>query len=504
MSNKYYSPISTLIQSKSARFKNSSIHSYYRKFSTSSRTLSPLLEKYNFVEFYNSKNVYSSITYRYFHRDPITNNNNNNPGMLLTNKSKKAILKWIIIIVLSLFVASIILPENNKDIDEDDLHDGDKKLQYRHRIRIVANDWMFFLYSTLPLNAASRLWGQVNSLTLPEWFRPIGFKLYSYVFGANLNEMQDPDLTHYTNLSEFFYRNIKPETRPIAVESTIVCPSDGKILQLGEIDPVNGEIEQVKGLNYSLQEFLGTHSHPFMNKLVVEYDSHDKDDEKIFSFKFEEEGDKSISSSKDNNLSKPSSPAKNLKVLKELISNDVFPGSPQFTEDISNKQQNKLMFAVIYLAPGDYHHYHSPVDWVIKLRRHFPGELFSVAPYFQHNFPNLFVLNERVALLGQWKYGFFSMTPVGATNVGSIKLNFDRDLVTNDKQHIHNQLNTCYEANYKSSSKLLNGVPMLKGEEMGGFMLGSTVVLCFEVPNSFKYNVKVGDIVKVGQSLGDI
>ena len=39
---------------------------------------------------------------------------------------------------------------------------------------------------------------------------------------------------------------------------------------------------------------------------------------------------------------------------------------------------------------------------------------------------NLFVLNERVAMLGRWRHGFFSMIPVGATNVGSIKINFDQ------------------------------------------------------------------------------
>lgn len=89
------------------------------------------------------------------------------------------------------------------------------------------------------------------------------------------------------------------------------------------------------------------------------------------------------------------------------------------------KPGNALFFCVIYLAPGDYHRFHSPTNWVVQKRRHFAGELFSVSPYFVKLLQNLFVLNERVVLLGKWKHGFFSMTPVGATNVGSIHIKFD-------------------------------------------------------------------------------
>ncbi|ODQ64816.1 phosphatidylserine decarboxylase [Nadsonia fulvescens var. elongata DSM 6958] len=163
----------------------------------------------------------------------------------------------------------------------------------------------------------------------------------------------------------------------------------------------------------------------------------------------------------------------------------------------------ELFYSVIYLAPGDYHRFHSPTNWVSMIRRHFVGELYSVAPYFQRKLSGLFVLNERVALLGKWKYGFFSMTPVGATNVGSIKVHFDKELKTNTGQR-HHKKNTCYEATYYNASEVLNGYPLTKGQQMGGFNLGSTVVLVFEAPKSFKFNVQAGQKVSVGQSLGNL
>lgn len=129
------------------------------------------------------------------------------------------------------------------------------------------------------------------------------------------------------------------------------------------------------------------------------------------------------------------------------------------------------------------------------------GELFSVSPYIANRVPNLFTLNERVALLGRWRHGFFSMTPVGATNVGSIRINFDKDLRTNNL--LREKPDGSYaEATYMGSSALLKGHALRAGEEMGGFSLGSTVILVFEAPKgSVEFCIKEKSKVLVGQAL---
>lgn len=187
---------------------------------------------------------------------------------------------------------------------------------------------------------------------------------------------------------------------------------------------------------------------------------------------------------------------------------------------------------VIYLAPGDYHRFHSPVSWVVESRRHFAGELYSVSPYLQRHLPGLFTLNERVVLLGRWRWGFFSYIPVGATNVGSIKINFDSELRTNSlttdtaadraaalAAQRGEQYPGFVEATYLHASRTLGGHPLQRGEEMGGFQLGSSIVLVFEAPmgtrksfdigweggkreGGWNWTIEKGQRIKMGQKLG--
>lgn len=467
-------------------------------------------------------------------------------------RERRRFVRWWTLTSLTVVLGSVaakIMYERNIEEDEEGFEPFNK-------YTIKPQSWHLYAYSTLPLKAISRLWGQVNSITLPVWLRSPSYRFYSTVFGANLDEIDEPDLTTYSNLSEFFYRKLKPGARPVA-DAELVSPSDGKVLKFGVIE--NGEIEQVKGMTYSIDALLGistkrlaapTHNlefdHDASNEAIIRRDqefanlngiSYTLDDfvggesQETFhnnKLNFEDEGDKTSS--------KPSV-GKNLYVAQNL--------TPTPLDKLHHSTHRNLYFAVIYLAPGDYHRYHSPTNWVTTLRRHFIGELFSVAPFFQKTLQGLFVLNERVALLGYWKYGFFSMIPVGATNVGSIVVNFDKDLKTNvvyehevylrqgspqgDEQtpllnmDVSDTLsdltvtssdssksskpkklkkNTVYEATYTRASSLLNGYPLSKGEEVGGFKLGSTVVLVFEAPDNFRFNLDVGQKIKMGESLG--
>ena len=185
------------------------------------------------------------------------------------------------------------------------------------------------------------------------------------------------------------------------------------------------------------------------------------------------------------------------------VGSEAMPPVASMHSHATPKPGHRLFFSVVYLAPGDYHRFHSPTSWIVELRRHFRGELYSVSPYMASRLPNLFLLNERVALLGRWHHGFFGMVPIGATNVGSIRIDFDRELRTNQRAH-RSLIGTFSEANYHAASRILGGQPLAAGDQMGGFLLGSTIVLVFEAPESFTFDVQPGEKVRVGQALGRV
>lgn len=390
-------------------------------------------------------------------------------------------------------------------------------------IENLQNSAQVHVIGALPLRQLSRLWGYVNSFEIPIWARPTGFKIYSWLFGCNLDEITPEDLTLYPSLGVFFYRKLKPGARPIA-QSPLVSPADGTLLHFGTIE--NAQVEQVKGVTYSLDALLGLsntskpsdlipylnedstnspsdpHEHvkhtDFANVNGIEYSL-----DELLGQQQKEGSTKDAAIEHDLSAAAISHDAKvaqelGRQVMDTATDSDITLSKPTSYGHI--KPGNKLFFSVIYLAPGDYHRFHSPTAWVAEKRRHFAGDLFSVSPWMAKRLPNLFLLNERVALLGRWRHGFFSMTPVGATNVGSIILNFDKDLRTNVGRRPP-RTGAYKEADYARASRVLKGQPLQPGEEMGGFCLGSTVVMVFEAPENYKFIGNTGDKVKMGEAL---
>lgn len=156
--------------------------------------------------------------------------------------------------------------------------------------------------------------------------------------------------------------------------------------------------------------------------------------------------------------------------------------------NVDTKSGNALYQMVIYLAPGDYHAFHSPAKWRVLEKIHHPGLLQTVKPWYLLKNPNVFVENERMVLSGQWKYGYFSMTAVAATNVGSIAILNEpvknRKLLESEKFELYDE---------KMSFK--------PGDKVGEFRIGSTIVLIFEAPEDLQLFVEAGNKLRYGQSL---
>ncbi len=144
----------------------------------------------------------------------------------------------------------------------------------------------------------------------------------------------------------------------------------------------------------------------------------------------------------------------------------------------------------LYLSPRDYHRYHIPCDLQIKRVIHIPGRLYPVNFFYLKRKKNLFIENERVVLECKTKEGKkLFIVLVGALNVGKMTLTFESRIETNHKKEI--------------SIYSYENLWLKKGELLGYFKMGSTVLLFFE-KDYCKLLVKPMQKVKFGQKIGEV
>ena len=150
-------------------------------------------------------------------------------------------------------------------------------------------------------------------------------------------------------------------------------------------------------------------------------------------------------------------------------------------------------FATLYLSPKDYHRIHMPCDGTLTRMIYVPGDLFSVNPTTARGVPGLFARNERVVCVFDTDEGPFVLVLVGATIVGSMATVW------------HGQINPPRSDDIREWRYDDEPISLKQGDEMGRFMLGSTVVMLFPESRSktlsFNPSWTAGGEIQLGQAM---
>ena len=166
------------------------------------------------------------------------------------------------------------------------------------------------------------------------------------------------------------------------------------------------------------------------------------------------------------------------------------------TADESLQEIQNGSFATIYLSPKDYHRIHMPMAGTLREMIYVPGDLFSVNPLTANNVPNLFARNERVVTIFDTEYGSMAMVLVGATIVASIETVWAGTITPPAGKDI-------FRWQYPTTG--IDAINLAKGQEMGRFKLGSTVVATF-APRMIEFNKSAGPdtVTRLGQHYADL
>lgn len=148
-------------------------------------------------------------------------------------------------------------------------------------------------------------------------------------------------------------------------------------------------------------------------------------------------------------------------------------------------------FATIYLSPRDYHRLHMPISGKLLNQTHVPGRLFSVGPHTVRTLDNLFARNERVVAQFETDAGLMALVLVGAINVAAIETVW-HGLVTPPRGKRVSRIDYTDETS----------VEIERGDEMGRFNMGSTIIVLLENKAKWRADMGTGDSVRMGQFLG--
>lgn len=170
--------------------------------------------------------------------------------------------------------------------------------------------------------------------------------------------------------------------------------------------------------------------------------------------------------------------------LETLLANDV---------EMAEKFQDGT-FITTYLSPSDYHRVHMPCDATLRKMVYVPGELFSVNPFLAEHVPNLFARNERVICEFETEFGPMVQILVGATVTASMSTVW-ADVINPPRSK------EVVVWNYETEGE--KAIKLRKGEEMGAFRLGSTVINLFPKNKVFlSPELTAGTKTRMGEELG--
>ena len=335
----------------------------------------------------------------------------------------------------------------------------------------------------------SRIFGVIAAVKFPKFIQNFINRKYVEFFKIDMSEFDPPQ--SYASLNALFIRHLLRPREIAADETAFISPSDGVIFESGCCADLRAF--SVKGCEYSLSELLGRTFTASENGGAVK----NLDDGAVTT---NGSGEVGTGCAKDAGAGMKFRAAQ-VKIISDEsgvqaeIHSDEGGASRETSAENAQGGENtsgvNLSYANIYLSPRDYHHYHAPCDLSVLQALYIPADLYSVAKKLLLKIPNLYAKNERVILKCKMRNGgILWMVFVGALNVGKMRFDFDTRIQTNACASRSEALYEYENLNFK------------KGDHLGNFELGSTIVLVAQ-SEFLKFEISADTSVKFGQKIAE-